>query len=142
MKAVPKIIESHEYISIVLGKRRMTASYGGTKASSGIPSDVFKLFDKACHDRDDKVLAMLGFEPGAKPKNGDIVKAFASKMDTIWPDWSKEIEMPRVGDTVTADFGKRRGLDTGVVFKVSRSYVYANWEKNGNIGVHVDMLVK
>lgn len=142
MKAVPKIIENHEYMSIVLGKRRLTASYGGTKASGGIPHDVFNMFDKAFHGRDAKILAMLGFAPDSKPKNGEIVKAFASKMDTIWPDWNKETKMPSVGDTVTANFGTRRGLDTGVVYKVSRSYVFANWAKNGNTGVHFDMLVK
>jgi len=144
----PAIIKQHEYISLVLNRRRMTVSYSGMKASSGIPDAVVALWDDATQFKPE-ALAKLGFDPTKKPDLSyssntlmTVIETFASKIDTIWPDWAKEEAMPKVGDTITADWGKRRGKDSGVVYEVKKNYVFADFPKHGRIGVHFDMIVK
>lgn len=147
MKAVPKIITSHEWISLVLGKRRLTISYGGVKAGGGIPDAVFDLWDKAVRLRTPEALTTLGLAPDKAPgqqnKLLDIIQAFADKIDTIWPDWAKEPVMPVPGATIKVNFGKRKGIIEGVVKEVKRNYVFATFpvEAGGYQGVHFDMIV-
>lgn len=138
----PTINEQHEYITLKLGRRNLTVSYSGMKASSGIPEPVIDLWDKVTRrPANPDALKQIGLDPAASPNLGLIVRAFAAKIDTIWPDWAKEPELPKVGQTITADFGKRRGTDSGVVSEVKRNYVYAKFAREGHIGVHFDMIV-
>ena len=142
MKTAPKVINNHDYISLVLGKRRLTISWNGTKATGGIPAEVHKLWDDCTYGKKPEARAKIGIVSDEKTALLDVINAFGANIDKIWPDWNKEIVMPKVGDTVKADFGKRRGIDEGVVFEVSKSYVHANFKLNGRVGVHFDMLVK
>ena len=139
MKQTPKIIDNHDYVSLVLGKRRLTVSFNGSKAGSGIPDAVFSLWDKAT-THNPEALTQLGLDPATKPVVGQIVQAFADKIDTIWPDWAFEKPMPLPGATIKVNFGKRKGILEGIVKEVKRNYVFATF---GGVyqGVHFDMIV-
>ena len=137
----PTIIENHEWVSLVLGKRRLTVSYSGSKSTGGIPDEVFDLWDKVTHHQPD-ALAKIGLNALTRPPLMEIIRTFADKIDTIWPDWNKEPEMPVVGSTIRVNFGKRKGIEEGVVTEVKKSYIFAKFPTQGHIGVHFGMLVR
>lgn len=141
-KIQPRIIVNHEWISLVLNKRRLTCSYGGVKASGGVPNDVFSKWAKALMDFDPATLKELGIEPeGAKVL--PIVEAFAKNIDTIWPDWNKEIVLPKPDDIVKVNMGKRRGIVDAKVIYSKGNYVTCDFIVDGERhNVHFDMIVK
>lgn len=145
-KIAPKIINSHEWISLVLNKNRLTVSYSGAKAVGFIPAEIFALWcdatDFGTSVKKQNALVKLGLDPKNPPKIGEVVETFAKKIDTIWPEWSKEPYMPKVGDTITVNFGKRHGLESAVAEEVKRNYVTANFPRRGRTSVHFAMIVK
>ncbi|MCK9615993.1 MAG: hypothetical protein M0R48_10985 [Candidatus Omnitrophica bacterium] len=140
-KIQPRIIVSHEYVSLVLNKRRLTCSYGGVKAGSGIPDAVFNKWSKALFNFDPDTLKELGINPeGAKVL--PIIEAFAKNIDTIWPEWNAEIILPKVDETVKVNMGKRRGIVEAKVMGVRTNYVNCLFADGKRIGIHFDMIVK
>jgi len=141
-KMTPKIRINHDWVGLGLGKRNISASYGGVKCGSGVPTNVMDLWEDTIHFGKKDALAKIGLKKADKPNMETVLKAFAANIDTIWPDWAKEDPMPKVGDTVTAFFGKRRGHDTAVVLSTTKKYITCDWPKQGKIGVHFDMITK
>lgn len=137
----PKIIIQHEYISLVLNKRRLTISYNGVKGSSGIPNHVFDLWYKAADRRNPDALRSLGLEPSDKLELLTIVKAFADNINRIWPEWSVEVNLPAIGSKVKVDMGRRKGIIEGEVIGLKRSYVVVRFPTEGVVSVQMDMIV-
>lgn len=140
---VPKIIKNHEWISLVLNKRRLTVSFSGIKASGGIPDYVFEKWHKALIARDVETLKSIGVSKDSKVL--DIIEAFSKNINTIWPEWNTGVELPKAGETVKVNMGKRRGIVSADVVSVigKGNYVTCNFpgEKSA-IAIHVDMIVK
>lgn len=134
----PKIITNHDYIRVSFGNNRnLSVSYGGEKASGAVPDKVFRLWSKT-HQNDEPALARIGLQKGANHK--EIVEAFVSHIDTIWPEWNVSPKVPAVGETVTVNFGKRKGEDTGVVQKVRGTNVTILFQHEGLVSMAADML--
>jgi hypothetical protein len=137
--SIPKIIVTHDYIRVSFGNNRnLSVSYGGEKASGAVPHHVFSLWSKA-HLDDEQTLAHIGLKKGVTHK--ETVDAFVSHIDAIWPEWNVGPTLAAIGDTVTVDFGKRKGLDTGVVEKVRGTSITVLFKREGRISVPADMLV-
>jgi hypothetical protein len=132
-----RVIEQHEYMSVVMGRHRITLSFSGVKASSMVPNDLLNLLF-AAQARDEVALKALGLQPGTSW--GDVVRAFAAKVPELWPEWNKAPFIPAVGSRVEADFGRRKGLDVGTVLELKRNYALVDWVKNGRAQVQFDML--
>ncbi|MCK9154808.1 MAG: hypothetical protein M0P12_01700 [Paludibacteraceae bacterium] len=141
-KIQPRIIVNHEWISLVLNKRRLTCSFGGVKAGGGIPNHVFDKWAKVLMNFDEATIRELGIEPkGAKALT--IVEAFAKNIDTIWPEWNKEIVLPKPEEIVKVNMGKRRGNVDAKVISAKGNYVTCLFLDNGETcSVHFDMIVK
>jgi hypothetical protein len=118
--------------------RNLSVSFGGEKASGAVPDHVFGLWSKA-HLNNEQALARIGLEKGANHK--EIVEAFVSHIDTIWLEWNVGPKLPEIGETVTVDFGKRKGLDSGVVEKVRGTNITVRFQREGLVSVPADMLV-
>ena len=133
-KPIPRLNTQHDFISIDFGNgRRLTTSYGGQKATGAVPRVVFDAF---C-----AMIKAKAVEGVVDVTFGVRVQKFADNIATIWPDWNKAPKTFKVGDTVSIDFGKRRGgIDTGKVYKVSRTNYFVDWQRSGKIGVTGDML--
>jgi len=141
-KIQPRIIVSQEWISLVLNKRRLTCSYGGVKAGSGIPKHVFDKWHKAVMLFDEDTIKELGVEPeGATVL--PIVEAFAKNIDTIWPEWNQEIILPKPDEIVKVFMGKRRGNVDAKVISSKGNYVTCIFlDDHETHHVHFDMIVK
>lgn len=134
----PTIITKHDYIRVSFGNNRnLTCSYGGEKASGAVPGTVFNLWSKA-HQYDDAALAQIGLRKDANRK--EIVEAFVSHIGSIWPEWNIGPKVPGIGETVSANFGKRKGVDTGVVEKVRGTNVTIRFQREGLVSMAADML--
>jgi hypothetical protein len=134
----PKIIITHDYIRVVFGNNRgLSVSYSAEKASGAVPGNVFDLWSKS-HRSDEAALARIGLKKGANHQ--EITEAFVKHIDTIWPEWNVGPKVPAVGATVTVNFGKRKGVDTGVVQKVKGTQVSILFEREGLVRMAADML--
>jgi hypothetical protein len=136
----PRIIEQHEYISVVLGSRRLTTSYGGVKATGDVPRPVIDLWWGLCAGNRAKpeALARIGIQ--GETTNGEKIKAFVAHIDEIWPDWSVEIPAPTIGSTVMVDFGRKSGIDTGVVERIARNNAVVRFSRMGLVSVPFSMV--
>lgn len=121
MKATPKIIENHDYISVVFGSRgRLTKARYRDTSTGGVPGHVF-----------DEFIRRTTLEPGSSKTYGEVIREFVADIDTIWPEWNQPVKKVAVGDRVQYDFGKKRGgVDTGTVVKVGRS-AHVNFDRMG-----------
>lgn len=131
------VIKKHEYISVVFGRHRLTASYSGIKGSGATPTSLFDLFANAMDLKPDS-LAKIGLSASAN--RGQVADAFAKAIPTLWADWNKAPFVPAVGSRVQCDFGKRKGMDSGTVIEIKRNYADVQWDKQGRISVQFDML--
>lgn len=132
-----KVVETHEWISVVFGRHRLTVSFGGFKASGAVPNDLFNLWVDAM---DGKAAALAKIGAGSQANKKDIADAFAKAIPSLWQDWNKEPWIPTVGTRVKANFGKRRGDDVGTVLGLKRNYADVQWDLNGRMSVQFDML--
>lgn len=140
---VPTVNKQHEYIRVNLGNNRgLTVSYSGCKANGRVPDYVFDLWDKATRmeasKRDPAVLQQIGVKADANL--GDVADAFAKAIPKIWPEWNVASAVPAIGATVTLNFGKRKGNDTGVVEGVRGTMVSARFAREGLVSFPADML--
>ena len=139
-KATPKVTSTHDYIRVAFGNNRnLSCSHSGEKASGAVPEAVFALWSGCLQYRED-ALAQIGLTKNTT--NGEIVEAFVKHIDTIWPDWNVAPVVPGVGATVRVNFGKRKGIDEGVVEKVRGTMLSVRFKQNGIVSVPADMLEK
>lgn len=136
----PRVIESHDWISIDFGNgRRLTSSYSGEKASGSIPPHVFK--------------AWISFVDGygksdeaskAKPEDKPFLRAierFAVEILPKWPGWDAPMPTFTVGQVVAFDFGARRGgKESGPVVKINRTSVTVRFPTQGLVSIPNDLL--
>lgn len=136
----PKIIDQHEYVSVVLGSRRLTTSYSGVKATGDVPSHVIDLWWGlfAGNRSKSEALARIGIQ--GETTIGEKIKAFVAHIDEIWPDWSVEIPAPAIGSTVMVDFGRKSGIDTGVVERIARHKAIVRFSRMGLISIPFSMV--
>ena len=139
---LPAITTTHEWIRLNLGNNRgLSCSYGGAKATGSIPEAVWSLWADA-HDFKATAMVKLGLD-AANTSHGAIVEAFKSQIDTLWPEWNVPPVVPKVGDPISYDFGKRRGgMDKGVVESVRRTMVTVRFTRMGLIVIPADMLAE
>jgi hypothetical protein len=131
----PRIITQHDFVSVDFGNgRRLTTSWSSQKATGAVPHAVFVAW---CAMLDRKTV-----EGVVDITFGERIAKFVADINTIWPDWNKPPKAYTVGQTVTFDFGKRKGgTDTGVVVDVRRTNVFVKWNRRGEtIGLTADML--
>lgn len=139
----PRIINQHDYISLVLGQRRLTVSWRGTSAPVGVPADVLKLWDMAMFDSKPEALAKLGYAAGEKPSMLEKVQRFADRIWEIWPQWSTPLPVFTAGTYIKVNFGKRKGTHTcTVLHDDGGNYVTidATAAGDGRLKVHKDMV--
>jgi hypothetical protein len=137
-KTAPAIITRHDYISVDFGNnRRLTASFGGEKASGAVPAPVFDLWSKAMTYQP-AVLVRLGMTDDCK--RGELVQRFVDQIDTIWPEWHVAPTLPAVGEPVTVHFGKRRGSETGTVTAIRGTMITATFPTQGVVRFAADMI--
>ena len=124
----PTIITQHDYISINFGNnRRLTTSWSGQKASGAVPGHVFNEFCRRILEE-------------ANTNFGDRIQKFVDEIDTIWPEWNVPPKTFTVGEEVTYYFGKRKGVEKGVVTKVRGTNVTVRFESSGLISMAADLL--
>ena len=124
----PKIIKQHDYLSVDFGNgRRLTVSRSGEKASGAVPRSVFDAWSRAMR------------APGAANYE-ERIDRFVANIQSIWPEWSTPPRAYAVGERVSADFGKRGGVRSGVVEKVLRSNYTVRFDGIGLVRIAGDML--
>ena len=134
----PTITSTHDWMRVNFGNNRgLSCSYSSIKASGSVPAPVFQLWADA-HDFKAPALAKLGIV--GDTTHGAIINAFVAQIDTIWPEWCVAPKIPKVGETVTVNFGKRKGLDSGVVEKVRGTMLTVRFKREGLVGVPADMV--
>jgi hypothetical protein len=143
----PKINSQHEFISMSLGNNRtMTVSRSGVRGKGKIPQEVFSFWDEATRFKPE-ALQKLGLRTDARsnmnPEGvtmGQVIQAFADQIDTIWPEWAVAPALPTVGQEVRISFGKKKGMDSGVVEKVKGTMITARFSREGLVSFPADMI--
>lgn len=137
-KPYPRIIDTHDWISIDLGNgRRLTTSRYSDKVSGAVPQTVadawFRMIKDFRASPDEQ-------KPDAKPFLRAIEK-FADGIPTLWPEWNAPAPTFVVGQVVSFDFGpKRGGVEQGPVVKVGRTTATVRFPKGGLISIPKDLL--
>lgn len=139
--ANPRIIETHDWISVDFGGgRRLTTSWSGEKATGAVPRNVFTAWAKFVDDFR-KGPKREPPTPTEKPFLRAIERWVESVVPAIWPDWSVLARVPEVGEIVRYDFGSRRGgVDEGPITKVTKTRATVQFARHGSVSVTHDMI--
>jgi hypothetical protein len=111
-KPYPRVIEQHDYMSLDMGQgRRFTAGWSGFRATGSIPGAAF-----------DAIAAYLDGHEARGETFGESFRRLADPdlLRRFWPEWDAPARQFSVGDRVSLDLGRRRGVVHGEVVALGR----------------------